>query len=184
MEDSSKKGSHRHAGGFSHPAFTGRIGVGRIDITPRGEMTQIHVRHQVNNLPLREWPSLHELDILHQQETSHALRERLSRKINLRREIGDGDSLPTPMWIWKIGEIIIVGHPNEAYSYLQTELRRRFPERILAVMNLVNGTLGCFPPSDFYQLDIYPVWQNPLAAGCLENLVEAAADAVKELTTL
>jgi len=39
----------------------------------------------------------------------------------------------------EVGDAVIVGHPGEAYSRLQTTLRARFPENPIVVMNLTNG---------------------------------------------
>ena len=37
------------------------------------------------------------------------------------------------------------------------------------------------PPSEFYQEDVYPVWQTLLAPGSLERVVAAARDEVARL---
>ena len=44
----------------------------------------------------------------------------------------------------------MVGHPNEAYSQLQSDLRFRFPDLQIAVMNVVNGHYGYLPPRHLY----------------------------------
>jgi len=109
--------------------------------------------------------------------------ERLSRRIHLRR------SLPRAragigLWVWRVGEAVFVGQPNEAYSRFQRELRRRFPEHALVVMNLVNGPgLGYLPEEGAYRFerDLYQVWQTPFARGSLERLLERAERSVATL---
>ena len=68
-----------------------------------------------------------------------------------------------PVWLWRVGEALFVAHPNEAYSALQIVLRREFPHYAVVVMNVTNGHFGYLPPADFYEKDIYPVWQTPFA---------------------
>ena len=54
------------------------------------------------------------------------------------------------MWIWRLGDAVLVGVPAEAHSGLQIELRRRFPHRAVAVMNIVNGHYSYLPPAADY----------------------------------
>lgn len=95
--------------------------------------------------------------------------------------VTDG-SADHPLWVWQLGDAAIVAHPGEAFSLLQTELRRRHPERVLLVLNLTNGPGFVYlPDRESYDRDRYQVWQTVLAPGCLEALVDAADAA---LTTL
>ena len=79
-----------------------------------------------------------------------------------------------PLWSWRVGGAILTGHPNEAYSILQTELRARLPGVPIVAMNVVNGHFGYLPPAALYNEDIYPVWQTPFERGSLEELIAAA----------
>ena len=72
----------------------------------------------------------------------------------------------------------MVGHPNEAYSLLQTTLRDRFPSKAIAVMNVVNGHYGYLPPAHLYEHDLYPVWQTPFDRGSLEHLIETCSNKI------
>ena len=75
---------------------------------------------------------------------------------------------------------IVFGQPNEAYSPLQTELRARFPDAAVVVMNLCNGSCGYLPPAPLYDEEIYAVWQSPFARGGLEMLIGAAEELLRE----
>lgn len=108
--------------------------------------------------------------------------ERLARKRRVRRIVGDGSAMDLPFWAWRVGDALLVATPTEAYSLLQTELRRRFPRQAVIVMNLVNGASGYLPPEELYAHDLYPVWQTPFAAGGLERVIEACAGAMGDLT--
>ena len=129
-------------------------------------------------LALKSMPSVRELDSQISQCTDRVLLERLYRKRRIRQGVGEGTTSAAPVWIWRIGDAILVGHPNEAYSNLQTELRSRFPSTTIAVMNVVNGHFGYLPPVHLYSEDLYPVWQTPYAAGGLETLIDACADGI------
>ncbi|MCA9033263.1 MAG: alkaline ceramidase, partial [Planctomycetaceae bacterium] len=132
-------------------------------------------------LPLKDWPTA---DVLEQQRAAcedRALQERLRRKRDIRRVLGDGTTHAVQFSVWKLGEAILVGSSCEAYSKLQTELRARFPNRTLVCMNLINGTIGYLPPEENYEFDIYQVWQTPFARGSLERLIDAMEDRINEM---
>lgn len=126
---------------------------------------------------LKPLPSLKEIDKQYQQCKDRVARERLFRKRNIRRALGDGDTVDMPLWVWKLGDSLLFGQPNEAYSELQIELRRAFAHKAVAVMNLVNGGMGYLPPRRFYTKNIYQEWQTPFSAGSLETLISFAKDA-------
>jgi hypothetical protein len=108
-------------------------------------------------------------------------RERLARQRAVREIVGNGAVSEMPMWTWQVGDAMLVGQPNEAYSRFQTTLRDAFEPRAVAVMNLVNGSAGYLPPREMYDRDAYQVWQSPFAAGALETLTDAAEQTIREM---
>jgi hypothetical protein len=89
-----------------------------------------------------------------------------------------------PVWAWRLGDGIVVAHPGEAYSRLQSTLRSRFPEVPITVANLTNGPGFVYLPTrDAYDRGAYQAWQTPLAPGSLERLEEHACALVTELLT-
>ena len=54
-------------------------------------------------------------------------RERVERAMGLRKGYVDNNSARHPVWIMEVGDAIVVAHPGEAYSAMQTELRSRPP---------------------------------------------------------
>jgi len=92
----------------------------------------------------------------------------------VRRTVGEGGSARIPLWVWRVGDGYFIGQPNEAYSLLQTKLRRRFPRSAITVMNLVNGSTGYLAPAPLHGEDLYQVWQSPFGRGCLERVIESA----------
>lgn len=122
-------------------------------------------------LPLRDLPTLDELAEEWKNIDPRSREERLGRARNLRDGYIDGPTVPHPVWAWRLGDAVIVGHPGEAYSRLQTTLRARFPETPIVVMNLTNGPGFVYLPTrDAYERGAYQAWQTPLAPGALDLL--------------
>ncbi|MGP6169614.1 hypothetical protein ACTU6V_00220 [Microbacterium sp. A204] len=133
-------------------------------------------------LPLRDLPTLDELAEEWRDIDPRSRDERLGRARNLRDGYITGPTVQHPVWAWRLGDAVIVGHPGEAYSRLQTRLRTRFPETPIVVMNLTNGPGFVYLPTrEAYQRGAYQAWQTPLAAGALELLEEHVIAVVSEL---
>ncbi|MEZ6128003.1 MAG: alkaline ceramidase [Planctomycetaceae bacterium] len=133
-------------------------------------------------LDLKDWPTADELEKQRQECDDRALEERLRRKRDIRRSLGDGRTFAVPVTAWRLGDAVLVGSCCEAYSVLQQELRRRFPDYSIVCLNLANGSIGYLPPADLYDKDVYPVWQTPFARGGLERMIETLAAAITKLT--
>jgi hypothetical protein len=61
------------------------------------------------------------------------------------------------------------------------ELRRRFPGRAIAVINLVNGQTGYLPPADAFPRGSYQVETSPFSPGCLEETIRVCVELVERL---
>lgn len=138
--------------------------------------TVLEVRCPNVDLELKPLPSLAELEAEIKACPDRAMTERLRRKRQVRRYVGNGTSVALPVWYWRIGGALLVGTPTESYSILQKNLRATFPEEAVVVMNVVNGWYGYLPPADDYDCDQYAVWQTPFAAGSLERLEAASRE--------
>jgi hypothetical protein len=132
-------------------------------------------------IPIKNWPSAEELESQCLKCTDHAVRERLQRKINIRHSLGDASTFELPVHVWRIGDAVLVGSCCEAYSVLQRELRRRFPDTVIVCMNLINGSIGYLPPAELYDEDIYAVWQTPFDRGSYECLLEAMTREIRSV---
>ncbi|MEZ6052908.1 MAG: alkaline ceramidase [Planctomycetaceae bacterium] len=135
------------------------------------------------DLPVKDWPSADELERQRIACTDRALEERLRRKRDIRRGLGDGTTYPLAIHVWRIGDAVLIGSCCEPYSLLQQELRKQFPDRTLICMNLINGSMGYLPPADLYDTDVYPVWQTPFDRGSLEVTQEAMKQAIQNVLT-
>ena len=133
-------------------------------------------------LPVKDdLPSLGEIEEQLSLSEDRVTKERLSRKRAQRISIGDVESIDAPIWVWLIGEALFVGQSNECYSDLQIDLRGRFPDRAVVVMNLVNGGRGYCPPAELFDYDVYQVWQTPMKRGCLEETIRISGDTAEQL---
>jgi hypothetical protein len=133
-------------------------------------------------LPLKEdLPSAAEIEAKLKACDDRVMAERLRRKLRVRRIVGEGTSAKVPLWVWRVGDGYFVGQPNEAYSQLQTELRRAFPRCAITVMNLVNGGIGYLAPERLQGEDLYQVWQSPFGRGSLERVIASASSALESL---
>ena len=108
-------------------------------------------------------------------------REKAMRREFLRLALGDEPVHRMPIWAWRLGEALLLAVPNEPYSVFQVELRRRFAGTPVFVLMTTNGGVGYLPPSETYGTGRYQEQQSPFAAGCLEQALEAAAEALERL---
>lgn len=148
---------------------------------PRKLSNQLRARVRTVELPLKDWPSASELERQRIACTDRALEERLRRRRDIRHGIGDGSTFQLPIYAWRIGDAVLVGCCCEPYSFLQQELRRRFSDRAVICMNLINGSIGYLPPASIYDTDVYPVWQTPFDRGALETTIEAMTGVIKDV---
>lgn len=140
-----------------------------------GSMTSVE-------LPLRDLPTIDALAEEWKDIDPRSREERLGRARNLRDGYIDGPTVRHPVWAWRLGDAVIVGHPGEAYSRLQTTLRARFPETPIVLMNLTNGPGFVYLPTrEAYERGAYQAWQTPLAPGALDLLEEHAIAVVGDL---
>ena len=118
--------------------------------------------------------SLSEPDSIQEQEK--ALRRRY-----LSAALGDDPVFEMPIWTWRLGGALLVAIPNEPYSVLQVELRRRFAGTPLLVLGVTNRTMGYLSPEETYGTGLYQEQQSPFAPGCLEQTIEVAAEALEKV---
>ncbi|MDQ4215107.1 hypothetical protein [Microbacterium capsulatum] len=133
-------------------------------------------------LPLRDLPTLDDLAEEWKDIDPRSREERLSRARNLRDGYIDGPTVQHPVWAWRFGDAVLLGHPGEAYSRLQRTLRARFPGVPIVVMNLTNGPGFVYLPTrEAYERGMYQAWQTPLASGALDLLEDHACRVVAGL---
>lgn len=153
---------------------------------PRGSDAQpavVAAKRSELDLPIKtDYPPLAVIQAELAEAKEPYLRERLTRKSRIRASLGDGATYAFGLWAWRVSGSVFLAYPGEAFSELQTDLRARFPELTIVVMNVSNGSIGYLPPARLYEENMYEVWQTPLERGCLETLQGACIEAIEELT--
>jgi hypothetical protein len=148
---------------------------------PRTASTALDARRIEVELPLKDMPSAAEIEASLKSCDDRVQAERLRRKLRVRRVVGEGKTAKVPLWAWRVGDGFFVGQPNEAYTLLQTGLRRTFPKSAITVLNLVNGSIGYLARQELQGEDLYQVWQSPFGRGSLELVLSSATAALSEL---
>ncbi len=109
-------------------------------------------------------------------------RERLERAYQRRLHVArDAAGVKLPIWGWRWGDSILIGTPAEAYSLLQTELRRQFPHRAVIVMNMVNGYASYLAPAELHGSGAYQVDVSLFGPGSLEQTVSRCVELARQL---
>jgi hypothetical protein len=81
-----------------------------------------------------------------------------------------------------MGKAVLVGVPAEAFTDLQMELRRRFPELAVIVTNDTNGTYNYLPPAAYYGNGAYEQDCADFGPGSLEIVTMVATRLILEMT--
>ena len=135
---------------------------------------------RVSRVPLRRKEELGVVESLSAPDSVQEQEKALRRRF-LSEALGDGPVYEMPVWTWRLGDALLVAIPNEPYSVLQVELRRRFAGTPLLVLGVTNRTMGYLSPAETYGTGLYQEQQSPFAPGCLEQTIEVAASALDEL---
>jgi hypothetical protein len=149
--------------------------------SPRAMSTALAARLVEVELPLKEMPTATEIEASLKACEDRVQAERLRRKLRVRRVVGEGKTAKIPLWVWRVGDGFFIGQPNEAYTLLQTGLRREFPKSAITVMNLVNGSIGYLARAELQGEDLYQVWQSPFDRGSLERVLVSATAALSSM---
>jgi len=132
-------------------------------------------------LPLKPMPAVKEIEDELAATADVFMAERLRRKRLVRRNVGDGTTMPMSVWVWQVGGAIFAAVPAEAYSQLQVQLRESSPDSAVCVMNVANGWFGYLPPAGLYDRDLYAVWQTPFDRGSLERMIDGCDAAIAQV---
>lgn len=105
-----------------------------------------------------------------------ALAERKNRLLHRLKQLPSDDAFPLQIALWRIGDAIWLGVQGESYSLLQTELRRRFPDRVIIVASIAaDWGASYLPPRELYDTGVYQETIAVVAPGSLEQLIEKIA---------
>lgn len=132
-------------------------------------------------IPYKQMAAIHQIEEELAACKDRVMQERLWRKLNTRKFIGNQTHANLPVWIWQYGDAFVIAQANEVYSICQQQIRAHFQGLYIAFINIANGYLGYLPPADLYGKDIYAVWQTPFEKGGLELLTNSIIAKLEEL---
>lgn len=142
----------------------------------------ISVRDLAIEHPLKQgFPSVEE--ILRQIATcqDRVLGERLQRRLLHRKSLGDSTAATRVHHLWRVGDILLISVPDEAYSEMQLELRKTAGKSPVLLATVTNGSRGYLSPQHSYDADSYAAGQSPYAAGCFEKTVASLQSEIQKL---
>jgi len=103
--------------------------------------------------------------------------ERARRWLGRLATLPTGPTYPLRFSTLRLGDALWVTVGGEPYNLLQTEVRRRFPDRPVIVSPLAGGLAAAYLlPRDRYGKGLYQEEPSSLGPGCLEQLIEAVSD--------
>jgi hypothetical protein len=98
---------------------------------------------------------------------------RIQKQLGMRLNYVDDGHVNHPVWLWRLGDALLIAHAGEAYFELQQELRRRHPERVIMFLDMTNGPGYVYIPTQkAYERQAYQSWQTLLAPGSFEEMIE------------
>ena len=113
---------------------------------------------------------------------SGARAERARRWLGRLDDLPDEDGYTMPFSVYRLGDAVWVTCGGEPYHWLQSQLRRRFPQWTVIVSPLDSGIqVAYLLPEDCYGKGLYQEDPSLLAPGCLERLLEAIAGRIEDV---
>jgi hypothetical protein len=110
-----------------------------------------------------------------------AMVERMTRWQTRVAVLPPGEAFPLPIALWQIGDAFWLAVEGEHYNQLQRALRRRFPDLPIVLATLANGSRCTYLPTvEAYGKGIYQDSVAVLAAGCLEQLIDAIGRQIQD----
>ena len=99
---------------------------------------------------------------------------RIRKQFEMRIDYVQGDgTVLHPIWLWRLGDAVVVAHCGEAYLEMAQELRRRNPGLMLLFLDMTNGPGYIYVPTrKAYEQNTYQSQQSLLAAGGFEQMLE------------
>jgi hypothetical protein len=111
-----------------------------------------------------------------------AMAERKNRLLHRLHQLPPGETYPIKVVLWHLGDALWLGVQGESYNLLQTKLRRRFPDKIIVVTTIAaDWGASYLPPRELYDTGIYQESIACIAAGSLEQLIEAIANRIQTM---
>lgn len=153
------------------------LGIWRL--APKSRVnTELSAQTVTTALQVKDMPTRADIEAKLATATERYEIERLERALGRRDLVGDGIEAALPFTVWRLGDSFIVSTPAEPYSRFQVDLRNRFPQAAIAVLNASDGCMNYLPLTSSYQRDVYQVRVALFEPGCLEDATEEVSRAI------
>ena len=158
--------------------------LGRWSLRSKPASTSLKITRSNTELPYVDLPTEAELLKALHGCNDRPLKERLERRLMVRRDVGAGKSRQVSTTLVQIGDAFLVGAPAEPYSVFQKEIRACFPGHAVAVLNIVNGNVGYLAPAETYSKPgLYQIKISLFKPGCMEQVIADTITSLKALET-
>lgn len=158
--------------------------LGRWSLRPKPASTVLKTTVSDTELKYVDLPTAAALEAQIKDCTDRPLKERLERRLMVRRDVGEGKSRLVRMTLWQLGDAFLVGAPAEPYSVFQKEIRARLKGHAVMVLNIVNGNIGYLAPADTYDKPgLYQIRISLFRPGCMEQVIDDTAAVLKAMET-
>lgn len=107
--------------------------------------------------------------------------ECLERVNHMWGGLQDAQHAAVPIWLWRLGNTLVVGLPFEMHSPFQIALRQRLPNHAVIVANLVNGSNGYLPPKEDFEKHTYQCSKSLFDVGAHETVTSACIESLEKL---
>jgi hypothetical protein len=112
--------------------------LGRWSLRPKPASTTLKITRTATELPYVDLPTEAELVAAIKDCTDRPLKERLERRLMVRRDVGEGKSRKVAMTLVQLGDALSwARRPNP--TALPAGIRKAFPGHAVAVLNIVNA---------------------------------------------
>jgi len=156
--------------------------LGRWSLRPKPASTVLKATVSDTELPYVDLPTEAELLQALETCTDRPLKERLERRLMVRRDVGEGKSRKVRTTLLQIGDAFLVGAPAEPYCAFQKEIRKRHAGHAVMVLNIVNGNIGYLAPAETYDKPgLYQIKISLFRPGCMEQVIEDTSKSIKAL---
>jgi hypothetical protein len=157
------------------------LGVWRLKPKP-SVSTELSAQIITTKLTVRGMPTRSEIKAKLASATARYEIEVLERQLGRREQVGDEAQNDFPFTVCRLGDAFIVSTPAEAYSRFQVDLREKFPQTAVAVLNLSDSTTTYLPKPSAFKTDVYQARIALYESDALEQVTAAASSAIAALT--
>jgi hypothetical protein len=110
---------------------------------------------------------------------ARAMAERMTRRLTRVELLPEGSHFPYQYQVWRIGDAVWIALNGEHYNVLQRDLRKQFPNTLLIIGTLANGSeVWYLPDHASFGKGLYQEDASILAQGSLEQLRDHIIDTV------